>query len=228
MLNRDTKKSFFGRLTRLFHLKLVIPLKRSEHPPEFTARGVLIGVMWAMSPLVGVQMTTVLITWIIAKKIFKWDFSLPVALAYTWITNVLTMWPIYYVFYATGKLMMGDLDISAFSVFAEAGRQAFSNDISFWEVTKAVLVFLKLLMEDWGLAMAIGCIPWSIVCGWVSYRLTKRWLLRREDIKLKLKEKTLTKSTKKCCCKNVKHKCCCHEHDDKCSCKKGKTKCKKK
>ncbi|MBR6231781.1 MAG: hypothetical protein IKQ99_01625 [Alphaproteobacteria bacterium] len=51
---------------------------------------------------------------------------------------------------------------------------------------------------------------------------------------LKLKEKTLTKSPKKCCCKKEEHKCCCHhkEHEKhcekKCACKKGKTKCKKK
>ena len=43
---------------------------------------------------------------------------------------------------------------------------------------------------------------------------------------LKLKEKTLTKSGKKCCHKKEEHHCCCHEHADKCC--KGKTKCKKK
>ena len=189
MLDRETKKSFFGRLLRLCHLRLVIPLKRSEHPPEFTARGVLVGMMWAMTPLVGIQMTTVLLTWLFAKKIFKWDFSLPIALAYTWVTNVLTMWPIYYVFYVTGKLMMGDFDIHAFGVFIEAGRQAFSDNVSFWEITKAVGVFLKLLMKDWGVAMALGCIPWSIVCGWISYHLTKKWLLRHQEGKTKSKER---------------------------------------
>ena len=45
---------------------------------------------------------------------------------------------------------------------------------------------------------------------------------------LKLKEKTLTKSDKKCCHEKAEHTCCCHEHEDKCSCKKGKKSCKKK
>ena len=45
---------------------------------------------------------------------------------------------------------------------------------------------------------------------------------------LKLKEKTLTKSDKKCCHGKTEHHCCCHEHEDKCSCKKGKKSCKKK
>ena len=157
---KSDKNSFFSRFIRLLNLKLIVPLKRSQHPPEYTAKGVLIGMMWAMTPLVGVQMTAVFLTWIAAKKFFKWDFSLPVALAYTWVTNVFTMWPIYYIFYATGKVMMGDFDISAFSAFAEAGRQAFSVNVSFWEVSKSIMLFVGLLMKEWGLAMAIGCIPW--------------------------------------------------------------------
>ena len=184
-----SKKSFWGRLVRLLNLKLIVPLKRSPHPPEYTARGVLVGMMWAMTPLVGIQMTTVLFTWIGAKKIFKWNFSLPVALAYTWVTNVFTMWPIYYVFYATGKIMMGDFDISAFSAFAEAGRQAFTVSVSPWEITKAIMIFVGLLMKEWGLAMAIGCLPWSIFCGWFSYNLTIKWLKRREERKNKALER---------------------------------------
>ena len=183
------KNSLFQRVRRLLNLKLIVPLKRSPHPPEYTAKGVLVGMMWAMTPLVGVQMTTVFLTWVVAKKLFKWNFSLPVALAYTWVTNVFTMWPIYYVFYVTGKVMMGDFDISAFSAFAEAGRQAFSVNISFWELSKAVMIFVGLLMKEWGLAMAIGCIPWSIFCGWISYRLTLKWLYRRQAMKSKSNEK---------------------------------------
>ena len=181
-MNPD-KNSLFRRFFRLLNLKLIVPLKRSPHPPEYTAKGVLVGMMWAMTPLVGIQMTTVFLTWLAAKKVFKWNFSLPVALAYTWVTNVFTMWPIYYIFYVTGKVMMGDFDISAFSAFAEAGRQAFSVDISFWEVSKAIMIFIGLLMKEWGLAMVIGCIPWSIFLGWFSYRLTLKWLYRREERK---------------------------------------------
>lgn len=46
---------------------------------------------------------------------------------------------------------------------------------------------------------------------------------------LKLKEKTLTKTTKKCCCHKEEHHegCCCHQGEHKCCSEKGK-KCKKK
>ena len=185
----NDRNSLTRRFLRLLNLKLIVPLKRSPHLPEYTARGVLIGMMWAMTPLVGIQMTAVFFTWLFAKKVFKWDFSLPVALAYTWVTNVFTMWPIYYIFYATGKIMMGDFDISAFSAFAEAGQKAFSIDISFWEVSKAIMLFVGLLMKEWGLAMAIGCLPWSIFCGWLSYRITLKWLRKRAERKNNASEK---------------------------------------
>ena len=94
MKNKENT-SLIRRFGRLLYLKLIVPLKRSKHPVSYTARGVLVGMMWAMTPLVGIQMTTVWFTWITAKFLFKWDFSLPVALAWTWVTNVFTMFPIY-------------------------------------------------------------------------------------------------------------------------------------
>ncbi|MBO5998036.1 MAG: DUF2062 domain-containing protein [Alphaproteobacteria bacterium] len=228
----DKKNSFFRRIVRLLNLKLIVPLKRSPHPPEYTAKGVMIGMIWAMTPLVGIQMTTVLLTWLAARKFFKWDFSLPIALAYTWVTNVFTMWPIYYVFYATGKIMMGDFNISAFSAFAEAGRQAFAVNISFWEISKAIMLFVGLLMKEWGLAMAIGCIPWAIVCGWLSYRLTLKWLHRRAERKgnaaerraywraklsaaIHIKKRKLQKSQKLARFKNINHGFCNRFNTDK-------------
>ena len=183
------KRSFFKRMIRLLNLKLIVPLKRSPHPPEYTARGVMVGLLWAMTPLVGIQMTTVFLTWVACKKLFKWDFSLPVALAYTWVTNVFTMWPVYYVFYATGKIMMGNFDIGAFSAFAEVGRQAFSADVSFWDIPKALLLFAGLLMKDWGLAMAIGCLPWAVISGILGYKLSLKWLRRRQAMKDKSAER---------------------------------------
>lgn len=187
---KKDKKTLWQRFKRLIQFRLIVPLKRSQKPPEYTARGVLIGVMWAMTPLVGIQMTTVLITWIVARKLFKWDFSLPIAAAWTWLTNVFTMGPIYYVFYLTGKLMMGSLnDVGGFSLFVSKMKEAFSDSPSIWEIGKAFVIFFKVLMEEWGLAMAVGCLPWSIVTGWISYKLTLTWLRKREKRKSNREER---------------------------------------
>ena len=71
----------------------MIPIKRSKHPPEYTARGVAIGIAWALTPSIGIQMVFCFITWLVAKKIFKWDFSVLIAMAWTWTTNVVTAIP---------------------------------------------------------------------------------------------------------------------------------------
>jgi len=50
------KRSFMENMRRLLRLKLLIPLRRSPHSPEYAARGVAVGMFWALTPLVGIQM----------------------------------------------------------------------------------------------------------------------------------------------------------------------------
>ena len=45
------KYTAWERIKRLLRLKLIVPLLRSPHPPEYKARGVAVGLMWAMTPL---------------------------------------------------------------------------------------------------------------------------------------------------------------------------------
>ncbi len=97
----------YEALGRMVRYRLVIPLKRSMHAPEYTARGVMVGLVWAMTPTVGIQMLAVLLTWLIARKLFKWDFSVFIGMAWTWSTNFVTAGPVYYLFYLTGQLMLG-------------------------------------------------------------------------------------------------------------------------
>ncbi len=165
--------SVWDKIRRPVEYRLVVPLKRSAQDPLVLARGVLVGMMWAMTPLVGIQMTTVLITWMIAKKV-KWSFSLPIAIAFTWVTNVFTMVPVYYVFYVTGKLMMGDWsNITGWESVKNIVETTFFGDYTLWE---SIVLFSKMLLKDWGLAMALGCIPWSIGLGWLSYRWSLKFL----------------------------------------------------
>ena len=71
----DQKYTLRQRLMRVLRYRLIVPLKRSRHAPEHTARGVMIGVAWAMTPTVGVQMPLVFANWIAARKLFNWDFN---------------------------------------------------------------------------------------------------------------------------------------------------------
>ena len=99
------KRGFLDRMSRLSRLKLLIPLRRSPHAPEYSARGVAVGMFWALTPLVGIQMYLCLMTWLFAKPFKEMQFSLVISFAWTWVTNVFTMFPIYYVFYVTGQII---------------------------------------------------------------------------------------------------------------------------
>jgi len=147
--------TFWEKIKRIARLRLVVPLLRSPHPPEYKARGVAVGLAWAMTPLVGIQMWAVFMTWLIAKKVFKWSFSLPLGFAWTWVTNVFTMIPAYYIFYLTGQVMRWKVnDISGYDNLSKILRETFLSDRGFLEEW---VFFFKQLIQDWGISMALGC-----------------------------------------------------------------------
>lgn len=174
------KRGFFRTLSSLIRVKLVAPMIRSKKPPEITARGSLVGMAWAMTPLVGIQMYLVFLTWLFTRKFFKWDFSLPVGIAWTWVTNVFTIPPIYYGFYVTGKIMMGEFaERTTYAKFYNLLKTVIEED-GFVEAMKALFA---VLIKDWGVAMMIGCIPWMIICSWAVYKWTL-WYMRKRQATL--------------------------------------------
>lgn len=186
-MKKEKDISLFVRIIRPVRFRLVVPLKRSVQDPVVLARGVLVGMMWAFTPLVGIQMTTVFLTWIVAKKCFKWHFSLPIAIAFTWVTNVFTMIPVYYVFYVTGKIMMGDwTNITGWNKVKTITQETFMGDYSAWE---SVSLFFKMLLQDWGLAMALGCLPWAVILGWLSYRWSLKFITKWQEKRSHAQEK---------------------------------------
>jgi uncharacterized protein (DUF2062 family) len=171
------KRSLWQRLVRLITYRLLIPIKRARHAPEYVARGVMVGMAWAMTPFVGIQMYLVFMTWLIARRLFRWDFSLIIGLAWTWTTNVVTVFPIYYVFYLTGQILLGHWDnIGGYASFVGLLEQTFGPDLSLWETLERYGVFV---IKDWGLAMAIGSLPWSALGGWLGYRWGLAYARRR-------------------------------------------------
>lgn len=179
--SRSRTFSVFQRWGRLLKLKLIIPILRLKRPPEYKARGVAVGLAWAMTPLVGIQMWLVFMTWLFLKKVFRWRFSLGLAVAWTWVTNVFTVPPVYYVFYVTGQIMRGR-PIGAYQQLKTLISETFLSDLGFWEQWA---LFFKLLLRDWGVSMALGCVPWAIASGFAGYYLTYRFECRRLQKKKK-------------------------------------------
>ena len=146
---------------------MLIPLFRSPHPPEYTARGVAIGVFWGVTPLLGLQTLLMIGTWQVLKRVFGKDASLIQALAWAWINNPLTMIPMYYAFYLTGLWLVG-------SAAPLGGYDAFR---SLWDASSrepTLLARIALLASQIGVALMVGCVPYALLGSWAAYA----WALR--------------------------------------------------
>jgi len=171
-VQNGTKAGLWNGLRRLVRLRLVIPVMRAKHPPEYTARGVLVGVAVAMTPTVGVQMPLVAVFWVLAR-LFRpsLGFNPILAMAWTWVTNVFTLGPFYYMFLITGELMLGRWGETSYAAFSERLAELLAADIAWYD---AVWVYAVEIFTTWGVPMFVGSLPWAIVSAWVGYR----WSLR--------------------------------------------------
>jgi uncharacterized protein (DUF2062 family) len=173
----------WGRLERLLRFRLIIPMLRSQHTPEYTARGVMMGLIWAFTPSVGFQMPLVFGTWLFCRRILNWDFSLIQGLAWTWLTNAFTALPCYYVFFLTGQVLLGNWsDLSGYQTFIRFFESAFSPEMGIGESVRAMS---RILLLDWGVAMSLGSLPWAALMGWIGYRLSLRFVVAYRDARLR-------------------------------------------
>ncbi|WP_374314002.1 DUF2062 domain-containing protein [Dongia sp.] len=158
----------------MLRYRLTIPMMRARHSPEHAARGSLVGLFWAFTPSVGIQMPLVLISWAIARRFPKWDFNLVLAIAWTWTTNAFTALPCYYVFYLTGQVMFGRWGrLSGFDSFRLMWSDIFTADQSFLDQMQALA---RVLILDWGVTMLVGSLPWAFLIGWLGYRYTLKFV----------------------------------------------------
>ena len=178
------RHGFYERLKRLTRYRLVIPIMRSRHGPEYSARGVMIGMLIAMTPTVGAQMVIVAFVWLLVRIVRpSWEFSLIIAMAWTWVTNVVTAPPLYYIFVLTGRLMMGQWDsLTGFDEFMEQFRFLMEVEAS---IIKQFWVYVVAVFQIWGLPMFLGSIPWAIAFSWGAYRWSYRIAQQRRLRRLK-------------------------------------------
>jgi uncharacterized protein len=182
-LRRDAPKrlpfrrpsGLWHRLARLFRFRLIVPILRSRHSPEHTARGVMVGLICACLPSPIGQMGIAFAVWVVARRLFKWDFSVIQGVAWTWLTNVFTAAPCYYTFFLTGQILLGRWDdLGGYDSFVQTFTTTMSSETGFLEALAAVG---KLVVLEWGFAMWVGAIPWAAVLGWIGYRVSLRFVI---------------------------------------------------
>lgn len=157
-------------MLRALRYRLVVPVLRSPHPPEFTARGVANGVFWALTPSIGAQSLLILATWIAGRSIGR-PSSLLQAFVWAWLNNPLTMAPMYYLFFATGLWIMGQHQrATSYATFMATWDQA------------AGLGWLQragVMAEAFGIPTIVGCLPYAVAGSVLAYRSSRRIVERR-------------------------------------------------
>lgn len=139
-------KAFINRLYRYGYLKLIIPIKKERHNPKYIARGTAIGLFCGFTPMIW-QMYIVMLIWIISR-FFKFHFSLPIGLAWTWVSNYFTNLPLFYLYYITGSMLMGQ-EIGGYNEF-----------ISFFQ--NGIMEGVKMTFISWGKPILLGSLTFMI------------------------------------------------------------------
>lgn len=169
---RRRARGALERLRRYLRYTLLIPVFRSPHPPEYTARGVASGVFWGLTPSVGLQTIQIVATWFVARRVFGRDSSLLQAMIWVWVNNPITMLPMYYAFYVTGLWLLG-------SSGSFGGYDAF---VAVWEKNAALgwWAGLTAFAHAFGLPIAVGCVPYAAIGAGVSYQWALRVVMARK------------------------------------------------
>ncbi len=181
-MEAQPKPGLTARLRRLVHLRLIVPLLRGRHPPEYTARGVFYGVLVGLTPTIGVQMGIVFAIWLALRSIRRdLGFNLIAAIAWTWISNALTLPPLYYVFFITGQVLLGRWDdLAGYDTFAAKLAGALPADASWLD---AIWVYTVNLFQTFGEPMFMGCIPWAVAGSWIAYKWSLRLVTRFQSLR---------------------------------------------
>jgi len=177
-MHAKNKEKTTAKMLRLLYFQLVVPIKRARDNPEIIARGVFIGLLLGMTPTVGAQMYLIFMVWIALRGF--WNFNVVLAIAWSYFSNPLTMIPLYYMFYLTGKLVLFDFgDHSSFDLFSEQLEKALSGDEE--NFLYAIWELLKNIWNAFGWSIVIGCLPYSLGLSVLGYWGTMKFIGKPKD-----------------------------------------------
>lgn len=129
---------------------------------HYISFSVATGLFWAFTPTVFVQQAAIFIYWLLVRKT-RLDFHLPIAWAWTWISNPWTVVPLYLIYYYTGALIL-----QLFSVnYAINFELNFESVSLFWNSVEPIIF-----------PLVIGSLIFSTTCSIVGYWLIRTLMMR--------------------------------------------------
>ena len=154
------------RLIRLWSSPRVVlrQVLALDDTPHAVALGAAVGMLFGMTPTVGLQTFAVILFALVTRRLFY--FNRPAALAVIYVSNPLTVTPIYYALYSVGSCF----------VPGEATLQQFQQILAF-DGFAGWFRALTELVTDVGLPLAVGTAVVAPVTAILTYPVT-RFLLQ--------------------------------------------------
>lgn len=156
---------------RLLEEKLVQPFRIARGSPRAMARGASMGLWVALTPTVGFQML------LVAFLAVPLRANVAVALAMVWVSNPITVIPLYFAYYWLGTVVLG-VETLGYGDVHELLRALFATD------ARSIIGAFGTLGAEIGAPMLVGSFVIATLAGAVSYPLTLRWARRRRDRRL--------------------------------------------
>jgi uncharacterized protein (DUF2062 family) len=152
-------------LKQLCYDRLIRPILFTKDTPRSKAGGVGLGVFIAFTPTVGVQMP------IAFGAATILGVNSPLAVAMAWLTNPVTVPPVYYFEYRIGAWMLGQDAIGSVDDFWKHWESVSAAHEGYWaRVTH--------LAADVGYPLFLGSLPVALILALLAYPLTL-WLCTR-------------------------------------------------
>ncbi|MBF0137247.1 MAG: DUF2062 domain-containing protein [Magnetococcus sp. DMHC-1] len=178
--NRQRRSDFLWRWVVVQTKRhLIRYMLRSRHPPGYSARAAFVGLFVNFTPTVGFQVPLVVGIWSLARILGqRWHFNLPLACAWTLLTNLATMGPLYYLFLRTGRLMLGQTEAThGFASFVAQLNTTSPTDLGWLD---SMLFYWHLVVDTFGLPLLIGSLPWALLTAILGYVWTMRFMSYRQ------------------------------------------------
>ncbi len=174
------------RLRRTLYEHLIQPFVVSEAPITHVSWGAAIGMFVGLTPTVGIQMYIVAVIWVLCRYLIRFHFNLAIAVALVWISNPVTVLPLYYFFFVTGQVALAldfdleNLGLIDFSEFSRLFSQKTGVPAETW--IESWLAGAVLLFWTFGWPIVVGSLVWAIPISLLTYPVTTFALLKYRGV----------------------------------------------
>jgi hypothetical protein len=155
-------------LWRRVNERLIQPLARAQGSPTSIARGAALGTWIALTPTVGVQMFMVTVLSLPLRA------NIPIAIALVWISNPVTVIPMYYSYYWLGTVVLG-IETRGYRALAAA----FTEQIRAMGAEGELLHSLQVLGAEVLWPLIVGSVIIASVLAVPAYQIGLRLAAKR-------------------------------------------------